>query len=109
MSAENDSPGFFAKLESNDNLLYGCGMGCLVQLAFGILGLLVGLLLGFDYRNQSVIIAFSSWGVTQWIGLIPLIVHQRATGRPFTVLGVIITGGIGLLLSSACAGTFLPR
>jgi hypothetical protein len=48
----------------------------------------------------------AAFGVIQWIGLVPLILKARASERPETALGLIITGCLGLLLSSAC-GTWL--
>jgi hypothetical protein len=46
---------------------------------------------------------FVGWGVAQWIVLLPLILYQRAKGRPDTVRGLIVAGCLTLLLSSFCA------
>ena len=46
-------------------------------------------------------------GHTQWIGIIPLILQQRGKGRSKVVQDLLITGFIGLLLSSACATMML--
>jgi hypothetical protein len=85
-----------------DNLIFGCGLGCLTQLIFIVLGVLIASQ-GNGSSKMAMTIA-CSWGVTQWIALIPLILVQRANGRPRTVQGLVITGCIGVLLSSACYG-----
>jgi len=74
----------------------GCLIGFLCQIGFIVLGILAAL------RLNSMVL-WSSWGVTQWFVLIPLILQQRGKGHSRTVQGLIITGSIGLLLSSACA------
>lgn len=83
--------------------LLGCSTGCLVQLVcFGIGFLLAANILG----NREETLALSSWGVTQWLVLFPLILKRRRQGRRQVVLGMIASGCVGLLLSSACASMF---
>jgi hypothetical protein len=88
----------------DDKVIHGCLMGCAWQLIFGILGFVLAasfqgnLLAGF---------LFVSWGVTQWIAIGPLIWRERSQGYPNRVKGLIITGCLGVLLSSACGAMFL--
>jgi hypothetical protein len=49
------------------------------------------------------------WGLTQWVALIPLCVWQHRKGHSLTVNAVLITGGIGFLLSAACAALFYRK
>ncbi len=87
-------------VESNDKVIRGVGFGCLCQLGFFLLGFAIAP----NLRNvRFTSLAWSSWGVTQWIALIPLILRQRAKQNPRTVQGLLLIGFIGLLLSSACA------
>ncbi len=50
-----------------------------------------------------------SWGLTQWIAIIPMIISNQKKGRRKNVQGLIIAGCIGVLLSSAhahrCSGS----
>jgi len=78
----------------------GCFLGCACQIPFILLGLLA-----LTQSNHELLLA--SWGVTQWIALIPLIVRQRAKGHVATAKGLLIMGCIGVLLSSACAAFFV--
>lgn len=43
-----------------------------------------------------------SWGVTQWLAIGPLIWQQRSQGYRNRVVGLIMVGCLGLLLSAAC-------
>ncbi len=88
----------------NDRLIYGVGLGCLSQLA--------ALALAWFLASRAPVgklpfLLLCSWGLTQWIALVPLILQQRAKDHPRTMQGLLITGAIGLLLSSACAGMIL--
>jgi hypothetical protein len=90
--------------ERNDKFLYGCGLGCAIQLAFILLGALVGTMLN---NRRMINIAWLTFGATQWIAIVPLILKQKKKGRSRLVAGLIVTGCIGLLLSSACASIVL--
>ena len=96
---DNDSP-----VETNDKSVYGCVWGVLIQLGFFVLGLW-----GVFYmpNGRLQVVVCSSWGITQWIVIVPLIIRERAKGERRVAQGLIITGCVGLLLSSACAGLFL--
>jgi len=50
---------------------------------------------------------FVSWGVTQWVALVPLILQQKGKGHERTVQGMIASGALGVLLSCACASMVL--
>ncbi len=90
----------------NDSVTVGCLLGCACQAAFWILGLIAaGATLGKFSKFSALI--FVSWGVTQWIALAPLIWQQRSQGYTKRVTGMIITGCVGLLLSSACGAAFV--
>ena len=47
---------------------------------------------------------FFSWGIIQWIALVPLIMKQNAAGHPKTARGLKISGFLGFLLSVGSAG-----
>jgi hypothetical protein len=79
-------------------------MGCGVQLAFLAAGLGVAYFL--KGGNDSTI-ATMSFGVTQWIALIPLIMKERGAGHIKRVHGMIFTGCLGLLLSTACGSMLM--
>lgn len=87
----------------NDRLFEGCLMGCAAQCVF----FFVGLLAAFAAKGKLSGLLLASWGVTQWIVLGPLIWQQRSKGYPNRVVGMIIIGCLGLLLSSACGAMFL--
>ena len=97
---------FDAEPDTDGNLLTGILMGCGVQLIFIILGIFLFSGVSPQGSQGSKIgnWALLGWGLTQWIGLVPLILHQRGKGRPKTMYGLLIAGGIGLLLNSACDG-----
>ncbi|HME05454.1 MAG TPA: hypothetical protein VKG25_00330 [Bryobacteraceae bacterium] len=80
-------------------------LGCLCQIGFFVLAMAGAIAM----NNQTSKLVYLSWGVTQWIALIPLIQSQRAKGHNATVQGLLIMGSIGVLLSSACAAMMLTR
>ena len=81
-----------------DKVLLGCLLGCACQAACWFLGLLAA----FANSGKFSSFLFVSWGVTQWIAIGPLIWRQKSQGYPNRVKGLIVTGCIGVLLSSAC-------
>jgi hypothetical protein len=82
------------------HIIAGFGIGCACQIVFLILGLAVGSMSG-NSKYSFMPVVF--WGITQWIALVPLILSQRAKGHSQTVAGMLISGCLGLLLSSTCA------
>ncbi len=78
----------------------GCLLGCLCQIGFVLLSLTATVSLG---NNRWGFFAWASWGLTQWIALIPVIRIQRAKEHHATVQGLLIAGSLGVLLCSACA------
>jgi hypothetical protein len=92
---------------SNDTVLVGCLMGCGTSVAFALLGLLAGLTVDSGGHGKLSDYLIVGWGVTQWIGIIPIIMSQRRAGNKNRVKGLIIAGCIGVLLSSACASILL--
>ncbi len=78
----------------------GCLMGCGIQLIFGIGSLLLASTAGLGRFSRILLV---SWGLTQWIALVPLILQQQGKGHFSTVTGIEITGFIGVMLCSACA------
>ena len=87
-----------------DGILVGCKLGCLSQTAFLLVGLVIAIFLN---NRQGSDLAYLSAGLTQWILIIPLVISHRRKHHPQIVQGLIITGAIGLLLSSACASLSL--
>jgi hypothetical protein len=83
----------------NDNFLSGCAMGCGTTIA----SVIVCALVAFTVNGKTSDYAFMSWGVVQWIGLIPLILTQRSKGYKNRVTGLIVSGCATLLASMACA------
>jgi hypothetical protein len=92
-----------AQIEGRDSRLAGCGMGCLIQIVFVLVSYAIATQV---WTNTVPTLILSAWGLTQWIGIVPLILWERKKERPKTVQGLLITGALGLLLSSACAGMF---
>lgn len=84
------------------SIAHGILVGCLFQILF----VLVGFLLIYFVRGKASILMLSSWGLTQWIAIGPMIWRERANGSSKTANGLIIIGCIGLLLSSGCAAFF---
>ena len=93
--------------DPRDHVGVGIAMGCAVQIGFFVLGILASLALSSSGKLSDV--AAVSWGVTQWIALVPLILNERSAGRPRRVTGLIIAGCIGVLLSSACASLIFSK
>ena len=89
-------------VHGDGSLLEGFGMGCLTQFVLGLLSLLAAVA-GVGSIGKYVVVLAASWGLTQWIIIVPFIMRQRAKGHPKTVRGLLIAGGVGVLLSSACA------
>jgi hypothetical protein len=81
-------------------IISGLGLGCATQIVLFLLGLM-----GTSIPNHPRLEMFFllGWGLTQWIVLIPLIIRLRKQGQKRTIQGILIAGGIGVLLSSACA------
>ena len=76
----------------------GCLWGCLVQVIAGITPLLfVGMI---PATEKYFTIAAALFGVTQWLVLGPLIRLWWTKKR--TIVGIIIIGSLGTLLSSTC-------
>jgi|HubBroStandDraft_5_1064220.scaffolds.fasta_scaffold755229_2 drug/metabolite transporter (DMT)-like permease len=92
---------------SNDTVLLGCLMGFGTSVAFAVLGIVAALTVDTAGHGKLSDYLFVGWGVTQWIGIIPLILNDRSKGRHKRVKGLIIAGCIGVLLSSACASILL--
>ena len=94
-----------------NSLPVGCGIGCCVQFAMLALGGAIASMASVadsravPYKARAVL--FVSWGITQWIVLVPLILNQKAVGNRKTVQGMLISGCLGVLLSSACAGMMM--
>ncbi len=85
-----------------DSFMFGCLLGGLITIAFAILMVFIGLSV-----SKSLMLSeywFVSWGVTQWIGIVPMIMAERSKGHPKGVAGLIVAGCVGTLVSTACAG-----
>jgi hypothetical protein len=91
----------------NDTVLRGFAMGCGTSIAFAVLGVIAALTIDSAGNGKLSDYLFAGWGVTQWIGILPLIANEQSKGRKKSIKGLIIAGCIGLLLSSACAGILL--
>jgi hypothetical protein len=87
------------------SIFVGCGIALLCQIFLGVLGFFAIATIHKAGMNWAVF-ALSSWGMTQWIGIVPLIFVMRRDGRKGTAKGLLLMGCIGLLLSSACASVF---
>ena len=87
----------------NDKFVLGCLTGCATTIAFGLLSFVLAITIDSGGHGKLSDYLFASWGLTQWIGLIPLILSERKKGRRNRVTGIIVAGCLGLLLSSACA------
>ena len=86
-----------------NNIIWGVVMGCGTQIVFILLGYVAAIAMR---GAHGWVLALSSWGLTQWLVLIPLIRGRLSAGKQNAALGLILTGCLGLLLSSACAATF---
>jgi len=91
----------------NDSILRGFAIGCGVSIAFAVIGVIAALTIDSAGSGKLSDYLFASWGVTQWIGILPLIANDQSKGRNKSVKGLIIAGCVGLLLSSACASILL--
>ncbi len=83
------------------NLLAGCAGGCLCQLALLALAAIISQTWRPAVSTDRFV--FAMWGIGQWIGIVPLIIHERRSGRSQTALGLILSGAVGTLICSACA------
>jgi hypothetical protein len=83
----------------------GCAIGCGVQVLF--LTAIPLALSTLRVSSQATDMASVLFGLTQWIVLGPVIWKLR--GKQKTIIGIIITGTIGFMLSSACAAIVWPR
>ncbi len=91
------------------SVLAGCGMAFLCQIILGVLGYFPFTTLGATLSREEfnpLVFGLSSWGLTQWVGILPLVFIMRRRGKRRTVIGLLLMGAIGLLLSSACASVF---
>lgn len=98
-------PPAFTQLDpqsSEDGVGRGCLYGCLCQAAFIALGLIAVFASG-SAKGPGLGFLLVGWGLTQWIGILPLILRQRRQHHNETVKGLVLSGSIGLLLSAACA------
>jgi len=96
-------PPTFTQLEQRslgDGVGRGCLYGCFCQAAFIALGLVAVFAPGGPKGPVALLVG---WGLTQWIGIVPLILRQRRQHHNETVKGLILSGSLGLLLSAACA------
>jgi hypothetical protein len=91
------------------------GRGVLFTVALQILFIVAvplltrGLISAVSYRGPAVGVPFTLfrwWGIVQWAALIPLCALQARKGNRMTMYGILITGGIGLLLNTACSSAF---
>ncbi len=82
------------------NILAGCGLGCLSQLLFLGIGIIIAT---YMKPSRMSALTYLSVGLTQWLAIVPLSWYYRK--KWWTVLGLIFTGMIGLLLCSACASS----
>lgn len=87
------------------SIFVGCGMALLCQVVLGVLGFFAIATIHKAGTNWAVF-ALSSWGMTQWIGIVPAAFSMKRKGMKRTVIGLVLMGSIGLLLSSACASVF---
>ena len=87
----------------NDNFIVGCAMGCGSTIGFALLSLLLALAFDSSGHGKLSNDLLASWGLTQWLGIVPIIMVQRSRGYKNRVTGLIVAGCVGLLLSSACA------
>ena len=94
-----DPPSFSQQPSRPDGVLNGCFQGCLCQIGFFLLASLISVVLP---EKVGLTLIFS-WGITSWIALIPLIRQARAEQRSATATGLLLTGCIGALASTACS------
>ena len=83
----------------SDPMLLGCGLGCACQaLCFAVSLVALGM-----SQGKLGNLLFVSWGLTQWVGILPMYLRYKRESRPRTAQGLLIYGCLGVLLSSACA------
>jgi hypothetical protein len=93
-------------LSGDGSVLAGFGIGCLTQVVLGALSFYAALVSACSSPiGKWVVLIGASWGLTQWVVIVPFILRQRAKGHRKTVQGLLIAGGVGVLLSSACAAS----
>lgn len=90
--------------KDDGSVLAGCGIGCGVQVLFILIFLLISTLT-HPLSNKASGTAVIVFGFSQWLLLGPLIWKLR--GKRQTVVGMVLTGVIGVLLSSACGATLM--
>jgi hypothetical protein len=99
------------RLIPSGSIMKGVLLTIAIQILFAIVLPLLTLGIGsavlHGYSPLIVPIALLRWwGIAQWIVLIPLCVLQTRKGNRMTMYGILITGGVGLLLSTACSSGF---
>ncbi len=83
----------------NDNFFLGCLMGC-----GGLIGgLIISFIMAMMADGKTSDYLFMSWGATQWVITLPLILRQRSTNHKNRMWGLIVSGCAGILLCTACA------
>jgi hypothetical protein len=95
----------------NDSVIRGVLLTIGIQVLFIIAVPLLtgGLMSAVSYRGPAVGMPFTLfrwWGIAQWAALIPVCALQARKGNRMTIYGILITGGIGLLLNTACSSAF---
>ncbi len=104
---ENERLGSFPEPPRRDpgRFMEGCGIGCLVQLG----ALLLAIAGAYLATGRASVFLASSFAVTQWFALIPMIRKENSKGRGQTAggliasgIGGVIVGSIVLLVGSAC-------
>ena len=85
--------------DQSDQRFSGLNIGCACQIVFFVLGWAAAAMAKGKLANAI----FVSWGYTQWLAIIPLFVHYHRRHMPKTAQGLLISGCLGILLSSACA------
>lgn len=88
--------------ERRDKISKGVGLGCASQVAAFAAGYLVVVLSGGG--SKLLLFFLAGWALTQWLLIVPLIIRHRRRGDRNIIKGLLVTGGLGLLLSSVCAG-----
>ena len=102
-----DPPALIPKDSIVRGVLLTIGVQILFIIAVPLLAF--GLMSAVSYRGSAVgifLILFLWWGIAQWTALIPLCALQARKGNRMTMYGILITGGIGLLLNTACSSAF---
>jgi hypothetical protein len=94
--ADQPQPGSFRE---------GCGIGFLVQLSFLVLAIAGA----YSTNGQTAVYILSSFGLAQWLAILPMMGSQKSKGQTQTSnglfaagMGGVIVGSILFLLGSAC-------